>query len=325
MRPSADSSGADFSSGPAVLIVGTGAMACLFGARLARHARVTMLGTWRDGLDALRSEGIRLQVNGVVQTAPVRATDNPDDCRGARLALVLVKSWQTARAALQLRQCLSDEGVALTLQNGLGNRECLEEMLGAERVAQGVTTYGATLQAPGRARLGGEGVIYSACHPRLGPLLELLRRAGFVLELVEDIVPLVWGKVVVNAGINPVTALLRVPNGVLLEPGREGAWRVARQAAEEAARVAKRSGVRLPFTSAERYVAEVARRTSTNRSSMLQDVERGRPTEIEAISGAIVAAGQRLGVPTPVNRMLWDLISSLDSQESDHEGHHQVG
>lgn len=315
----------DRTARPAVLIVGTGAMACLFGARLVPHARVTMLGTWREGLAALRSKGICLQVNGVLQTAPVRATDNPEDCRGARLALVLVKSWQTSRAALQLKQCLSGEGVALTLQNGLGNRERLEEVLGAERVAQGVTTYGATLEGPGQARLGGEGVIHLPPNPRLGPLIDLLSRAGFALEVVEDIVPLVWGKVVINAGINPVTALLRVPNGVLLEPGREGAWRVARQAAEEAAQVATVSGVRLPFESAEAYVAEVVRRTAANRSSMLQDVERRRPTEIEAICGAVVAAGQRLGVPAPVNQMLRDLVCSLDSQETDHERRDHTG
>ncbi len=310
---------------PEVLIVGTGAMACLFGARLAAQARVTMLGTWREGLAALRSSGIRLEVDGVIQTAPVRATDDPEDCRGARLALVLVKSWQTARAALQLSHCLSEEGVALTLQNGLGNRERLEEMLGAERVAQGVTTYGATLLGPARARLGGEGVIHLASHPRLGPWVDLFRQAGCVVDVVEDIVPLVWGKVVVNAGINPVTALLRIPNGALLDAGREGAWRVARQAAEEAAQVAGRSGIRLPFASAEAYMAEVARRTAANRSSMLQDVERGRPTEIEAINGAVDAAGQRLGVPTPVNRLLRDLVCSLEAQEAEHEGRHHAG
>ncbi len=126
MRRTADTTESDSTARPAVLIVGTGAMACLFGARLAAHAQVTMLGTWREGLAALGSSGIRLQVNGILQVAPVRATDNPEDCRGARLALVLVKSWQTGRAALQLKQCLSDEGVALTLQNGLGNRERLE-------------------------------------------------------------------------------------------------------------------------------------------------------------------------------------------------------
>ncbi len=300
---------------PDVLIVGTGAMACLFGARLAPHARVALLGTWQEGLAALREEGIRLQVDGVHQTAPVRATGDPADCSGARLALVLVKSWQTPRAARQLKECLTADGVALTLQNGLGNREALVQALGAERVAQGVTTYGVTLLGPGRARLGGEGVVHIASHPRVSPLVDLLRQAGFAVEMTQDIVSLAWGKVVVSAAINPVTALLRVPNGALLEHRREGAWGVARRAAEEAAEVAGRRGVRLPFENVEAYVAEVARRTAANRSSMLQDVERGRPTEIDAISGAIVAAGQRLGVPTPVNELLWDLVRSLPLQE----------
>lgn len=306
--------GCDTSDRPAVLIVGTGAMACLFGARLAPHARVTMLGTWPEGLAALRADGIRLQVNGMVQTTPVQATDNPGDCFGARLALVLVKSWQTPRAARRLKECLGDDGVALTLQNGLGNRETLEQVLTAERVAQGVTTYGVTLLEPGRARLGGEGVVHIGSHPRIAPLVDLLRRAGCAVELTQDIVSLVWGKVVVNAAINPVTALLRLPNGALLEQRCEGAWDVARRAAEEAAEVAGRRGVHLPFADVGAYVAEVARRTASNRSSMLQDVERGRPTEIDAINGAIVVEGQRLGVPTPVNQVLWDLVRCLDAQ-----------
>ncbi|MEW6566604.1 MAG: 2-dehydropantoate 2-reductase [Chloroflexota bacterium] len=299
---------------PSVLIVGTGAMACLLGARLTPHAQVTMLGTWREGLAALGSRGICLETNGATQTAPVRVTSDPAECRDSTSALVLVKSYQTARAARQLKECLAPDGVALTLQNGLGNREALEQALGAGRVAQGVTTCGVTLLGPGHARLGGEGITYLATHPRLAPLAGLLRCAGFQIEETEGVASLVWGKVVVNAAINPITALLRIRNGELLEPARSGAWRVAREAADEATIVARQSGVRLPFESAEAYVAEVARRTAANRSSMLQDVERGRPTEIDAISGAVVAAGERLGVDTPVNRTLWDLVRSLRPQ-----------
>jgi 2-dehydropantoate 2-reductase len=212
-----------------------------------------------------------------------------------------------------LETCLAGGGVAVTLQNGLGNLEKLAARLGERRASLGVTTSGATLLGPGRIRAGGDGVTHLAGREDLAPLAELLGRAGFVVQASDDVEGMAWGKAVINAAINPVAALLRIPNGELLSPDRAGAWEISREAASEAAAVAAARGVRLPFADAPGQVAEVLRRTATNRSSMLQDVERGRPTEVDAINGAIVAEGERLGVPTPVNRLLWNLVRSLPS------------
>jgi 2-dehydropantoate 2-reductase len=293
-----------------ILIVGSGAMACLFGARLAPHAEVTLLGTWPEGLAALRREGIRLEADGRSTVAAVRVATDPAECAGARHALVLVKSWQTPRAAEMLEACLAPDGVALTLQNGLGNLIWLRERLGESRAVQGVTTCGATLLEPGHVRAGGDGPTYLAGKPAVASMAALLTQAGFPVERVDDVQALAWGKAVVNAAINPITALLRVPNGELLNPARSGAWALAAEAANEAARVAAACGVRLAFGDPATQVAEVARRTASNRSSMLQDVERGRPTEIDAINGMVVTEGDRLGVATPVNRVLWGLVRS---------------
>jgi 2-dehydropantoate 2-reductase len=294
-----------------ILIIGTGALATLFAARLsAAGVDVIMLGTWQAGLDALRKEGARLVgSDGLERVYPVRATDDPVECREARLALVLVKGWQTERAARQLYTCLDEEGLALTLQNGLGNREILAGLLGFWRVALGVTTIGATLLAPGLARLGGDGPVSIEAHPRLGPLEAILRTAGFAVSVVADARSLVWGKLVISAAINPLTAFLRVPNGELLH--RPAARLLMGELAHEAAAVARALGVSLPFEVPESAVEEVARRTSANHSSMLQDVLRGAPTEIDAICGAIVRAGEERGVPTPVNRAMWHLVKAL--------------
>ncbi|NIS82545.1 MAG: 2-dehydropantoate 2-reductase [Anaerolineales bacterium] len=290
-----------------VLIVGTGALACLFAARLASHTHVTLLGSWPEGLAALRRDGVRLvDADGSEKTFPVRATNDPADCTDHPFAIVLVKSWQTVRAARQLAACLSEDGVALTLQNGLGNLEQLQDELGEERAALGVTTTGATLLDPGHVRVGGTGPTHVASHPRLAPFVALIRQAGFEVETVDDLDGVVWGKLVVNAGINPLTALLGVPNGELLQ--RPEARALMRAAASEAANVAAALGVRIPYDDPVVVVEDVARRTATNRSSMLQDVARGAPTEIDAISGAIVEHGERLGVATPVNWTLWHLI-----------------
>ncbi|MBU4225387.1 MAG: 2-dehydropantoate 2-reductase [Chloroflexi bacterium] len=294
-----------------ILIIGTGALATLFAARLsATGVDVTMLGTWPAGLDALRKEGARLAAaDGMERAYPVRVTDDPAECRRARFALVLVKAWQTERAARQLTSCLAEDGLALTLQNGLGNREILSESLGLGRVALGVTTTGATLLGPGLVRLGGEGTISLEAHPRLAALEAMLRAAGFAVNMVADVRSLLWGKLVVNAAINPLTALLRVPNGELLQ--RPTARFLMSELAREAAAVARAQGVSLPFEVPESAAEEVAQRTAANRSSMLQDVLRGAPTEIDAICGAIVRAGEAAGMPAPLNRVMWYLVGAL--------------
>lgn len=300
-----------------VLIVGTGALACLFAARLATAGiPVAMLGSWQAALQALSQRGIRLTALDEQQSVVrVFATADADEVQGVRQAIVLVKSWQTERAAKQLQRCLTADGVALTLQNGWGNGEILSELLGAERVALGVTTIGATLIAPGEVRQAGDGIISLDAQPRLAPLIGYLRRAGFGIEICQNLEGLIWGKLVVNAAINPLTALLGVPNGELLH--RPTARQLMHRAAEEAARVAKAQGTELPYPDPIEMVEAVARRTAGNLSSMLQDVRRGAPTEIDAICGAVVRAARVVGLPTPTLELLWLLVRARVENKAD--------
>lgn len=254
----------------------------------------------------MRDHGIRLQENGQTIEVEVRATDDPSECEGAQSALVLVKSWQTKKAANMLGACLAPDGIALTLQNGLGNIEVLEAAIGPERAALGVTTFGATLLEPGTVRVGGAGPTYVSQHPRLEPLLDLLETAGFEVHAVSDLLSLMWGKLVVSTGINALTALLEVQNGELLESSHSRA--LMNTATMETARVAEAQGIKLPYGDPSQEVEGVARRTAENESSMLQDIRRGAPTEVDAINGAVVRDGERLGVPTPVNWTLWNLV-----------------
>ena len=294
-----------------ILIVGTGALATLFAARLSQAGHsITMLGTWKHGLDALRVNGARLiDTHGREHQARLHATDDPRECAGAKYALVLVKAWQTDRVAHQLADCLSEDGLALTLQNGLGNDETLARSLGRDRVALGITTAGATLLGPGLARMGGEGIISIQRNQAVGPITEALKLAKFDVQVVEDARSLAWGKLVVNAAINPLTALLRVSNGELLErpPARE----LMAQLALEAARTARAEGVNLPFDDPVFHVEEVARKTAANHSSMLQDVLRNARTEIDAICGAVARTARRHGMDTPANWACWNLVKAL--------------
>ena len=290
-----------------LLIVGSGALATLFAARLSEAGvYVTMLGSWREGLVALRKTGACL--NGRYGQI-VSPTDNPADCRGVKYALVLVKSWQTEHSASQLAKCLADDGLAVTLQNGLGNDTILSNTLGLQRVSRGVTTLGATLIAPGFVRSGGEGAIVLEAHSHISILEEMLHLAKFDISITENMEPVVWDKLIINAAINPLTALLRVKNGDLLSnpPARA----LMGQLASEAAQVAEALEVALPFFDPKRSVEEVAQGTAENISSMFQDVLRGAPTEVDAINGAVVRLGVLKGVPTPVNRIICSLVKAL--------------
>ncbi|HMZ08408.1 MAG TPA: 2-dehydropantoate 2-reductase [Anaerolineales bacterium] len=294
-----------------ILLIGTGALSTLFAARLSEAGHhVSMLGTWKDGLQALNQHGARVSdVNGRERAFQVHATDNPSDLSDIKHAIVLVKSWQTKRVAEKLKGILSPDGIVLTLQNGLGNRETLARDLGVGRVALGVTTTGATLLGPGVVKVGGEGVISLEQNQALGPLEAALRSSNFNLQIVDDARSLIWGKLIINAAINPLTALLRVPNGELLS--HPWARKAMSALAREAAEVAAAENVNLPFNDPINAVEEVARKTARNLSSMFQDVRRGAPTEIDAICGAVARRGEEHGVSTPYNLACWQLVSAI--------------
>jgi 2-dehydropantoate 2-reductase len=296
-----------------ILLVGTGALATLFAARLSEAGHsVSMLGTWKDGLNALQKDGARIiDSNGNEKSYQVHATDNPIEVKDSKYALVLVKAWQTERAAKQLKDALADDGIAVTLQNGIGNKETLQSTLGLDRVSLGVTTTGATLLAPGLVKVGGEGILSLEQNQASMKLEAVLRSAKFNLQIVDDAASLVWGKLVINAAINPLTALLQVPNGELLSHPK--ARKMMGALAEETAEVAEAEHVHLPFENPVDAAEDVARKTAKNKSSMFQDVLRGAPTEIDAICGAIMKRGQKHGIKTPYNKACWTMVRATVS------------
>lgn len=307
-----------------ISIIGTGAMASLFGARLSRVANVALLGTWVDAVQAIRHDGIQVEGEG---TFRAHAANDPDDAPPGDLAIVLVKTYQTQRAAAWAARTLKSHGIALTLQNGLGNAEALATQVGVDRAMLGVTTQGATLIGPGRVRPGGSGVTHLGFLPieHAAPrdwsvnspaydITALFNAAGLNSIVSENVEALAWGKVIINAAINPLTAILRVPNGALVES--EDTLGLMQSIAAEAASVAKAHGIALPYPDPFERAKQVARATASNRSSMLQDVLKNRPTEIDAINGKIVEHGQAANVPTPINATLTSLVRAMETNST---------
>lgn len=290
-----------------ILIYGSGAMACLIAARLsAAGADVVMLDAWETGIRALQNGLTLTAPDGETQIYSVRAVMSPLPDFHPTFALVLAKSWQTAQAASALEGCLSPTGTAVTLQNGLGNLEILQTTLGEDRTRAGSVTFGATLLAPGHVRASGSGVLTLDADPRLDPLAVRFHAAVVSVSRSTEMQTILWRKALINSAINPLTALMGIPNGRLMQ--NPSLSSLVQNILKEGVQVAAAEG--FDFSECELFdqVAAVCTDTADNLSSMLQDVQRGAPTEIDAICGSIQSIGNRREIKTPVLNTLIQLI-----------------
>jgi len=299
-----------------IAIIGCGAMGALFGALLARagHA-VWMIDNQPEHARALAHEGVAVEGASGSFRARVNATVDTSEAPHPEFLLIFVKAYDTSAAVETAARLAGPRTAFVTLQNGLGNIETLAGRFGAERVIGGTTAHGATEIGPGRIRHAGAGatIIGEANgerSARVKALAEALRAAGIEATITDDLDSAAWSKLVVNCGINPLGALTRLPNGLLAQD--EGAAAVMRAAVTEAAAVARAKGIALAYPDPIAHMQEVCRATANNINSMLQDVLRGRRTEVEAINGAVAREGQRLGVATPVNAALAGLVGALE-------------
>ena len=295
------------------LIVGPGAMGCLFAGHLNKAGhQVVILDYREDRARDIDRNGITLEgVGGDFKTHVNAVTEKP--IRKIHVALICVKAYQTEKVAQTLSDWLDPHVTVLTLQNGLGNLEILKKRLGGRQVLGGVTAEGATLLGPGHVRHAGRGpTIIGPAGTEGGPAADIVSAfsdAGFDIRAVDAVENLIWGKLIINVGINALAAITKVKNGRL--PEIEGTRHVMQRAIDEAVHVADLKGIKLPFPDPMKRVLEVCRGTADNIASMLQDVMAERATEIQFINGAIVAEGERLGIPTPVNFTLSCLVAAL--------------
>jgi 2-dehydropantoate 2-reductase len=185
---------------PNILILGSGAMACFFAAALASSGlQVCMVDEWVAGIQAIRDNGITLNLKDQALHQYIRTCLPGETIPQCQIALVLVKSWQTEWAADQLINCLPLDGIAVTLQNGLGNDLILKNRLGETRVCAGSTTLGATLVSPGLVNGFENGVISLQDMLGIEPVLHFLQKARFITSLDSSIERIIWGKLIINA------------------------------------------------------------------------------------------------------------------------------
>ncbi|HTT16659.1 MAG TPA: 2-dehydropantoate 2-reductase [Thermoplasmata archaeon] len=309
-----------------IVVVGAGAVGSLFGARLAAAGHDVVLIGRADHLRAIDRDGLVVEGTGPLRVRVATAERLAPGTRG-ELVLVTTKSYDLRKALRAIGSCVPRTGVVL-LGNGLG----LEEVaLGELRLAgwptpeacllRVVHTVPARRLGPGVVRATGTGEVVvpteqaaGAAAPVAARLAEALAGTGLPVRRTDAPDREIWRKLVVNAAINPVTALRGLPNGALAsgEPRRE-----AERLLGEAVAVAQRAGVALTLDDARADLERIVQATAENRSSMLEDLDRGRPTEIDAILGEVVRRGTALGVPVPATQAaLGAMVERLAARRS---------
>lgn len=297
-------------------IIGAGSMGTLFGYHLAQGADVTVLEANAQTSAAIAEGG--LQINDEAARR-VRVANNARELFGAQMLFLFVKAVDTLRALRPFAGELNPATPVISLQNGVGNADAIKTALGgAVPVVLGVTTESSLTIGPGHVRSSVSGTTLigsaSAAPATSRTIAEVLTHSGLRASVVYDIRPHLWGKLVANAAINAVSALLDCESGEIAK--NANAAHLAESLAEEAAAVAAALKINLPFVNPWQYVTQVIEVGADSKSSMAFDLESGHPSEIDHINGAVVAFGRRTGVPTPYNDAMVRLIKAKEAQRA---------
>ena len=296
-----------------VTILGAGAMGCLYGARLARGGhRVQLIDVRREQVDAINRDGLTLEDDaGVTTTRPVARL--PDQARDpASLLILFTKAYQSASALDGARAVLGPDTWVLTLQNGLGHVEVIRRYVGDDtRIVVGTTTLPADLVGPGRVRTHGGGqskimTVAGGAGERLRAIAAAFSACGLDTQVSDDVFASIWEKLAFNCAMN---ALAAVSGCTVGQMGRAPEGRViADRVVNEVIAVARRKGIPADLARVRAVIAMAFREHTDHKPSMLQDLLAGRPTEIDAINGAVVREAAALGMDVPTTATLCDLV-----------------
>lgn len=303
-----------------VAVAGAGAMGCRFGAALREAGHdVLLLDGWAGHVDAINADGLRITDEHGSRLVRVPAKPYPASA-GDRSELVIVfgKATQTAEIARAASAAFGPDTLVLTLQNGLGNVEILREFVPPERLLAGTTTLGTELLGPGHIRALGSGeTVFGAFGPgrrrEVANVRQALAGAGIAVRMTQDPLATIWSKVAFNCVMNSLCALGSIPVSALAL--YDGFDSLARSVLDEIASVAEADGVAVDTDAVlELMKAQFSPSASGDHlASTLQDLMRGRPTEIAHLNGAVAARAAARGNRAPVNETITQLIDLLES------------
>jgi len=303
-----------------ICIIGCGAVGSLFAAHLARQGEVEVWAydVWKDHIEAIRTNGLRL--SGAADfTAMLNATSNPREVPNCDYGIVATKATHTASAIAQVAHIFDENSAVCSVQNGVGNEEIIAEHV--RYVIRGTTFPAGHPIAPGHIGFDIKGDTwigpFEPTHTpmaKVDELAGLMTRSGMNTIALKDARGAQWTKLIFNAATNPVGALTGLHHGAATR--FEPTGRLFNDLIVEGEAVAKKLGISLHDDPRE-LVQKGANAPGKHRASMLQDVLAKRQTEVDFMNGAIVRAGESVGVPTPLNKAVWEVIKALEHSWSD--------
>lgn len=300
-------------------VFGAGAVGCYYGGMLARAGAPVTLVARPIHVDAVNRNGLGMHTVSFAEQVRVDATSDEAALGGADVILVTVKTVDTERAAETVARHAARDALVVSLQNGVDNVERMRKVAGIDPVAA-VVYVAVAMTGPGAIRHSGRGDLVLGELPRSGPPRDLsalageLQRAGVPTILSPDILSELWKKLVMNCAYNAVSALTGRQYGDLV--AEEYTRGIIESAVRETVMVARQLGIALDEAEMMDAVLKLGRMAMPEAtSSTAQDLARGRPTEIDSLNGFVVRRGERLGIPTPVNRTLYGLVKSLERSE----------
>ena len=302
-----------------IVIIGPGALGSLFAALLAAEKKNDVWLLDHNAERAAKIHGNLLFTEGEQEVCRlVSATADAEKIGPADLVLHCVKSRDVSSALLHATPLFSSHTTLITFQNGIGHLETLENMKLPMVPAVGVTAMGATLKKTGHVCHGGQGLtrigfarsVSDKQDKALDKVVALFNRVGLQTEKVDNIIDVVWSKLLINVGINALTVIFNCENGKLLDSDK--ARNTLVQAVKEGQDVARALGISISGDPVANTLA-VCRATANNISSMLQDARRKRPTEIDSINGALLKKADEAGIKAPVNRELVRQVREIEA------------
>lgn len=296
-------------------IIGAGAMGSLYGGLLSKKNDVYLIDIWKEHIDCINKDGLKIVEDKVENIVYPKATTDSKLVPHLDLVIVFVKSIHTLKAIQSNQDMICDDTVVLSLQNGYGNTEDIETVVKRENIIIGTTSHGATLLAPGKIKHAGVGMTYigsldEKSKYKAEKIKEIMEYCGIDTEVSENILELIWSKLIVNIAINPLTAILKIENGKLLESSYS--LGLMKDLVYESVSIAKELGLNFEKDETLEKVKSVAKNTYSNKSSMLQDILNKRETEIDKINGAVVKVGEKVGISTPINSTIVKLVKSIN-------------
>jgi 2-dehydropantoate 2-reductase len=301
-----------------IVVVGSGSIGSLYGAFLSRieDTEVILVGR-KPHVSAIQSNGLRIE--GILghHIFKLKAIEYASEVDKADLVIVTTKTYDTVTAAISAKHLIDTGASLLLIQNGLGNEELVAKALNTTKVLRATTCMGAIRTSPGVVTATGCGLTeIGSRYPENSELVEklskMMKKVGFDVRTSENIEGVVWTKTLVNCGINPVGALTGLTNG---EVYRNKALRgLIIRLVKEAVQVVEALGIELTTEDPVRYALGTAKATGDNINSMLQDLQAGKRTEIDAITGEVIRLAKHLGIETPSSEAVYVLVKALESK-----------